>query len=69
MRSGNGTGHNPAGGRGTVMSATCETPPGGLLQSVDLHPAIKALKMSDISKASLPKAIFLMGPTPPVKRR
>ncbi len=40
-----------------------KTPPGGLLQSVDLHPAIKALKMSDISKASLPKAIFLMGPT------
>ncbi len=37
----NGTGHNPAGGRGTVMSALVKTPPGGLLQSVDLHPAIK----------------------------
>ncbi len=69
MRSGQWPGHNPAGGRGTVMSATCENAPGGLLQSVDLHPAIKALKDDDISKASLPKAIFLMGPTASVKQR
>ncbi|MFO6427847.1 hypothetical protein ACLBOM_32750 [Escherichia coli] len=35
--------HNPAGGRGTVMLRN-ELCPGGLLQSVDSHPAIKALK-------------------------
>ncbi len=50
---------------GGYVTQLVKAPPGGLLQPVDLHSAMNALKrVSAVGGKALPKAIlFLMGPT------